>query len=101
MGQYFSLVLNGVTIVFIVVQNLEIRLPQQSVTFFIQRECCLELGGSAYNTKRQYKGGGTVPIIIGSVTGRMQTTESDWLGRWTLTRLQGRDDKGLTVVTAY
>ena len=51
--------------------------------------------------KNQYKPGGTFLMTMGHASGRVRTTYQDRWGRWVSHKLQGREGRVITIISAY
>ncbi len=51
--------------------------------------------------EHMYKPGGTMSCVIGNGVARIKETGSDNLGRWTYVKLAGKDNRVITIITAY
>ena len=61
----------------------------------------LILGSTPIAFSGHYKPGGTLIMLTGSITGRIQLTGSDKWGRWSYQSLIGHNGPTLTVISAY
>eukprot|EP00957_Ditylum_brightwellii_P170366 12967470-Ditylum_brightwellii.AAC.1 len=64
-------------------------------------QCKIVSASLSTPVENYYKPGGTVSIIQGNLTARVAKQESDWYGRWVLTKFAARNGKLITVITAY
>jgi hypothetical protein len=61
----------------------------------------LQLATSSIPAEKFYKPGGTMIMAQGDIVGRIKERGSDPLGRWTWIKLVGKDQKLITLISAY
>jgi len=61
----------------------------------------LEFGTSPQRAMHHYKPGGTLSVVSGRLVGRIISSESDYLGRWTRTLMAGQQGRVLVVYNTY
>jgi hypothetical protein len=61
----------------------------------------LQTATSSTKADRFYKPGGTLILAQGDMVGRIKDRGSDSLGRWTWMKLVGRNNKIITIISAY
>jgi hypothetical protein len=61
----------------------------------------LEMGSTTVRTEGNYKPGGTMIVATGNLSGRVTSSGSDWMGRWSHVKLRGKNDRVVTIVAAY
>ena len=86
--------------------NLDQTKP--SVTSALQKELRspltqtkLTIAGTNIQMAKTYKPGGTISLTIGTTVGRIITTHSDPLGRWSYHSYHGKDHKRVVIIHAY
>ena len=56
---------------------------------------------SKWHPERTYKPGGTAIMVVENTTTLIQRTSRDRMGRWASVRLQGTNNIGITIISAY
>ena len=59
------------------------------------------VGSTPLEHLNEYKPGGTLSLVTGRTVGRVVSSESDYLGRWTRTVMTGKDGKRISIYNVY
>ena len=63
--------------------------------------CQVTCGSSPITAQYDYKPGGTLSVVADNLTGRMLSTEVDYLGRWIINKFGTSDGRVVTIIVTY